>query len=74
MHSGRLARGESAMNDDPISLTPPPEGYAEWPANLTGCIHSAQQRAPLAVNRKIALLHKLGSLETRRWYAAQAMQ
>ena len=41
---------ESAQNI-PISLTPPPEGYADWLADLKGRIHSAKQRATLAVNR-----------------------
>ena len=46
-----------AMSDKPISLTPPPEGYADWLADLKGRIHSAQQRATLAVNRELVLLY-----------------
>ena len=38
------------MSDKPIGMTSPPEGYAEWLADLKGRIHSAQQRASLAVN------------------------
>lgn len=35
------------MSDRPASLTPPPEGYAEWLAELKRRIHGAQQRATL---------------------------
>ncbi|MDR3481731.1 MAG: PDDEXK nuclease domain-containing protein [Burkholderiaceae bacterium] len=45
------------MNDIPASLTPPPEGYADWLADLKGRIHTAQQRATLAVNRDLVLLY-----------------
>jgi len=45
------------MNDKPISLIQPPEGYAEWLTDLKGRIHSAQQRATLAVNRELVLLY-----------------
>ena len=45
------------MSDEPISLTPPPEGYADWLADLKGRIHTAQQRATLAVNRELVLLY-----------------
>ena len=45
------------MSDDPIRLTPPPEGYADWLADLKGRIHTAQQRATLAVNRELVLLY-----------------
>ena len=44
-------------SDQPISLTPPPEGYADWLADLKGRIHTAQQRATLAVNRELVLLY-----------------
>ena len=43
----------------PVGLTPPPEGYADWLADLKGRIHSAQQRATLAVNRELVLLYWL---------------
>ena len=39
------------------SLTPPPAGYADWLADLKGRIHTAQQRATLAVNRELVLLY-----------------
>ena len=45
------------MSDSPISLTPPPEGYADWLADLKSRIHTAQQRATLAVNRELVLLY-----------------
>ncbi|MFZ2754778.1 MAG: PDDEXK nuclease domain-containing protein [Lysobacteraceae bacterium] len=44
-------------SEPPILLTPPPEGYADWLAELKGRIHSAQQRAALAVNRELVLLY-----------------
>lgn len=45
------------MSNQPISLTPPPEGYADWLADLKSRIHSAQQHATLAVNRELVLLY-----------------
>ena len=45
------------MSDKPISLIPPPAGYADWLADLKARIHSAQQRASLAVNRELVLLY-----------------
>ena len=45
------------MSDRPVSLTPPPQGYAEWLAELKRRIHSSQQRATLAVNRELVLLY-----------------
>ena len=45
------------MSNKPISLTLPPEGYADWLADLKGRIHTAQQRATLAVNRELVLLY-----------------
>jgi predicted nuclease of restriction endonuclease-like (RecB) superfamily len=41
----------------PAGLPPPPEGYADWLADLKGRIHTAQQRATLAVNRELVLLY-----------------
>jgi hypothetical protein len=38
-------------------LSPQPEGYADWLIELKGRIHSAQQRATLAVNRELVLLY-----------------
>ncbi len=45
------------MNNKPISLTSPPEGYANWLADLKSRIHSSQQRATLAVNQELVLLY-----------------
>ncbi|GHU08171.1 hypothetical protein AGMMS50225_06310 [Betaproteobacteria bacterium] len=45
------------MTDNPTNLTPPPEGYAVWLADLKTRIHTAQQRATLAVNRELVLLY-----------------
>ena len=38
-------------------LSAPPEGYADWLAELKTRIHSTQQRAALAVNRELVLLY-----------------
>ncbi|MFO1348981.1 MAG: PDDEXK nuclease domain-containing protein [Pseudomonadales bacterium] len=45
------------MTEPPASLTAPPTGYADWLAELKGRIHTAQQRAALAVNRELVLLY-----------------
>ncbi|WP_257387600.1 PDDEXK nuclease domain-containing protein [Tahibacter caeni] len=45
------------MTDRPASLTPPPVGYTDWLAELKTRIHTAQQRAALAVNRELVLLY-----------------
>ncbi|MGV0959600.1 MAG: PDDEXK nuclease domain-containing protein [Limnohabitans sp.] len=45
------------MKDQAIALTPTPAGYADWLAELKTRIHSAQQRATLAVNRELVLLY-----------------
>lgn len=45
------------MATKPISLTSPPQGYANWLADLKGRIHTAQQRATLAVNRELVGLY-----------------
>lgn len=45
------------MSERSISLTEPPAGYyADWLAEQKTRIHSAQQRAALAVNRELVLL------------------
>ena len=46
------------MNDQPIALTDAPAGYAAWLTELKSRIHSAQQRATLAVNRELVLDRK----------------
>ena len=45
------------MSDMPVSLSPTPGGYAEWLLDLKSRIHTAQQRAALAVNRELVLLY-----------------
>lgn len=45
------------MSDQPVKLTPPLAGYADWLAELKAQIHDAQQRAALAVNRGLVLLY-----------------
>ncbi|MCL2713627.1 MAG: PDDEXK nuclease domain-containing protein [Alphaproteobacteria bacterium] len=45
------------MTDRPTHLTPAPDGYASWLADLKTRIHTAQQRATLAVNRELVLLY-----------------
>lgn len=45
------------MSDLPVGLTSPPAGYADWRADLKGRIHTAQQRATLAVNHELVLLY-----------------
>jgi predicted nuclease of restriction endonuclease-like (RecB) superfamily len=50
------------MTDIPISLSPAPDGYGDWLAELRLKIHNAQQRATLAVNRELVLLYwQIGS-------------
>jgi hypothetical protein len=44
------------MKEQAIALTPTPAGYSDWLAELKTRIHSAQQRATLAVNRELVLL------------------
>lgn len=43
--------------DTPLGLTPVPAGYAEWLADIKARIHTAQQRAALAVNRELLALY-----------------
>ena len=45
------------MENNAVSLTQTPAGYADWLAELKSRIHSAQQRAALAVNRELVLLY-----------------
>ncbi len=45
------------MNEHPAGLAPAPEGYADWLTELKSRIHTAQQRATLAVNRELVLLY-----------------
>lgn len=45
------------MTTRPASLTAISHGYADWLTELKGCIHVAQQRATLAVNRELVGLY-----------------
>ncbi len=45
------------MSDQAIALTPEPEGYGGWLAELKARIHTAQQRATFSVNRELVLLY-----------------
>jgi predicted nuclease of restriction endonuclease-like (RecB) superfamily len=45
------------MTETPPGLVPPPDGYADWLTDLKSRIHTAQQRATLAVNRELVLLY-----------------
>ncbi|MBS4019008.1 MAG: DUF1016 family protein [Dechloromonas sp.] len=45
------------MSDQPIRFTEQPVGYTDWLADLKTRIHTAQQRATLAVNRELVLLY-----------------
>lgn len=63
------------MSDKPIKLTPEPEGYASWLAELKAQIHDAQQRAAQALNLElVALYWKIGNAildrqDTQGWGA-----
>lgn len=43
--------------EQPIALINTPDGYNSWLVGLKERIHSAQQRAALAVNRELVLLY-----------------
>lgn len=45
------------MSEKPVRLIEPPTGYADWLSELKTRIHTAQQRATLAVNRELVLLY-----------------
>jgi predicted nuclease of restriction endonuclease-like (RecB) superfamily len=45
------------MSDKPVKLTPAPEGYAGWLADLKGQIHDAQQRAAQTLNLELVVLY-----------------
>jgi predicted nuclease of restriction endonuclease-like (RecB) superfamily len=56
----QLHNNEPIMTDSPdtaLGLTPVPAGYAEWLADIKARIHTAQQRAALAVNRELLALY-----------------
>jgi predicted nuclease of restriction endonuclease-like (RecB) superfamily len=45
------------MSEKPVALTEVPPGYADWLIEMKDRIHSAQQRAALAVNRELVALY-----------------
>lgn len=45
------------MDKNPPSLAEPPEGYADWLADLKAQVHTARQRAALAVNTEMLQLY-----------------
>jgi hypothetical protein len=45
------------MNENPVNLNEPPEGYSAWLAELKHRIQNAQQRATLAVNKELIGLY-----------------
>jgi predicted nuclease of restriction endonuclease-like (RecB) superfamily len=53
--SRRTTNADSA--EAPVSFATPPAGYADWLAELKSRIHTAQQRAALAINRELVLLY-----------------
>ena len=57
MSKPKARTGPTPVAEFPPGLSPLPEGYADWLAELKGCIHAAQQRAALAVNRELVLLY-----------------
>lgn len=48
---------KSHETETPAALIATPAGYADWLAELKTRIHTAQQRAALAVNRELVLLY-----------------
>jgi len=63
----------------PPSLTPPPNGYADWLAGLKSRIHNAQQRATLSVNRELVLLywqigHDIRERQRREGWGAKVIE
>jgi predicted nuclease of restriction endonuclease-like (RecB) superfamily len=48
-------------DENPVSLTPPPAGYADWLGDIKTQIHEAQQRAAQALNLHLLTLYwKIG--------------
>ncbi|MDD5391789.1 MAG: PDDEXK nuclease domain-containing protein [Thiothrix sp.] len=52
-----MEQDKNKLDDTPVALTPLPAGYQDWLASLKTRIHTAQQRATLAVNRELVLLY-----------------
>ncbi|PKL42565.1 MAG: DUF1016 domain-containing protein [Candidatus Riflebacteria bacterium HGW-Riflebacteria-1] len=66
------------MSERPVSLTSPPAGYNDWLADLKNRIHSAQQRASLAVNRELVTLywqigHEILDRQARQGWGAKVI-
>ncbi|HNX78019.1 MAG TPA: PDDEXK nuclease domain-containing protein [Candidatus Rifleibacterium sp.] len=66
------------MSEKPVSLTAAPEGYSDWLADLKNRIHSAQQRASLAVNRELVTLywqigHEILERQARQGWGAKVI-
>jgi len=66
------------MSEKPLSLTSAPEGYSDWLADLKNRIHSAQQRASLAVNRELVTLywqigHEILERQARQGWGAKVI-
>ncbi len=67
------------MSDTPVNLSPPPEGYGDWLTELKHRIHTAQQRATLAVNRELVLLywqigHDILTRQTQQGWGAKVIE
>ncbi len=65
--------------DIPAALMETPGGYADWLADLKTRIHTAQQRATLAVNRELVLLYwQIGrdilERQTRQGWGAKVIE
>ncbi|WP_295376308.1 PDDEXK nuclease domain-containing protein [uncultured Stenotrophomonas sp.] len=59
------------MSDKPVSLVVAPEDYVNWLGELKNCIHLAQQRAALAVNRELVQLYWQIGCDILQWQADQ---
>ncbi len=53
----RQSEEGGATDTPPVGLIQTPDGYADWFRELKKRIHTAQQRATLAVNRELVLLY-----------------
>lgn len=67
------------MSEHPPVLTPPPNGYTDWLAELKGRIHTAQLRAALAVNRELVSLywqigHDILERQSREGWGAKVIE
>lgn len=63
------------MSDKPVSLTPAPEGHADWLIDLKGRIHTAQQAVgQLPWGHNLVLLTRLKDPQQRLAYAQSAIE